>query len=78
MRSEGEPMTRVEAEYSARMEKVLAAATETLGSKEKAAKWLETPNRALGGGRPLDRMNTDSNALEVETLLGRIDHGIYS
>ena len=71
-------MTRVEAEHSARMEKVLAAATETLGSKEKATKWLETPNRALGDDRPLDRMNTDSGALEVEAILGRIEHGIYS
>jgi len=32
----------------------------------------------LGGERPLDQLDTDVGAREVEDILGRIAYGIYS
>jgi putative toxin-antitoxin system antitoxin component (TIGR02293 family) len=49
-----------------------------LGDKPTAVQWLLTPNRALGGERPLDRLDTDIGAREVEDILGRIAYGVYS
>jgi putative toxin-antitoxin system antitoxin component (TIGR02293 family) len=59
-----------------RVARVLAAADETFGSREKAGTWLRRPTTALAGERPLDLLDTDEGAREVETLLGRITHGI--
>ena len=39
---------------------------------------LRTPNRALGGERPLDQLDTDIGARAVEDILGRIAYGVYS
>lgn len=36
-----------------------ATAVEMIGDQEKAIVWLGTPNRALGGERPLDQLDTD-------------------
>jgi putative toxin-antitoxin system antitoxin component (TIGR02293 family) len=52
-------------------------AIDTLGSEEKAAQWLKTPNRALRGARPLDQLDTDPEMGEVEDVLGRIAFGVY-
>jgi putative toxin-antitoxin system antitoxin component (TIGR02293 family) len=49
-----------------------------IGEEEKAGEWLRTPNRALGGERPLDLLDTDVGAREVEDVLGRIAYGVYS
>ena len=48
------------------------------GDQEKAIVWLGTPNRALGGDRPLDLLDTDMGARMVEDILGRIAYGVYS
>jgi putative toxin-antitoxin system antitoxin component (TIGR02293 family) len=57
---------------------VYANAVEMLGDEEKAVEWLRTPNRALGGDRPLDQIDTDLGARAVEDILGRIAYGVYS
>ena len=49
-----------------------------IGNEEKAVEWLRTPNRALGGARPLDQLDTDPGARAVEDILGRIAYGVYS
>jgi len=51
-------------------------AEETFGSQEKAGVWLRRPTTVLAGERPLHLLDTDEGAREVETLLGRISHGI--
>lgn len=43
-----------------------------------ALQWLETPIPALGDQRPLDLLQTEPGAREVEDLIGRISHGIVS
>ncbi|HUF67164.1 MAG TPA: antitoxin Xre/MbcA/ParS toxin-binding domain-containing protein [Longimicrobiales bacterium] len=46
------------------------------GSLEEARSWLYAPNRALGGGSPLEFATTDVGAREVEQLIGRLEHGV--
>jgi len=43
-----------------------------------ALEWLETPIPALGDQRPLDLLETEPGAREVEDVIGRISHGIVS
>jgi len=71
-------LTAAESDRTVRLAQVFALASETLGSEEKAAQWLKTPNRVLRGGRPLDQLDTDPGVREVEDVLGRISYGIYS
>ncbi len=53
-------------------------AIDVFGSEEKARKWFETPLPALGGKRPFEYADTEPEAREVEDVLGRIAHGIFS
>jgi putative toxin-antitoxin system antitoxin component (TIGR02293 family) len=71
-------LTAAESDRTVRLAQVYATAVETLGSGEKAAAWLKTPNRALRGIRPLDQLDTDPGVREVEEILGRIAYGVYS
>ena len=59
-----------------RVARVIAAAEETFGDRQKAATWLRRPTAALAGEKPLDLLDTDEGAREVDSLLGRIGHGL--
>lgn len=61
-----------------RFARVALRAVDVLGSPEKARQWLERPNRALGGEPPLDLLDTDIGSRQVEAVLGRIEHGVFS
>lgn len=67
-----------ESDLVARLARIHDFASEVFGNGEKGAKWLRTPNRALKGEQPLYLLKTDYGARIVESILGRIDHGIYS
>ncbi len=67
-----------ESDLLVRIARIYGFATEIFGSKEKANTWLRTSNHALRNSLPLDLLRTDLGARVVETILGRIDHGIYS
>ena len=69
-------LTSEQSDRLMRVLRLLAAAEETFGNREKAATWLRRPTAALAGKRPLDLLDTNEGAREVETLLGRISHGI--
>lgn len=71
-------LTAEESDRMVRLARVLALAKETLGDREKAGRWLQTPNRALEGDKPFDRLDTDAGVRSVEQVLGRIAYGIYS
>jgi putative toxin-antitoxin system antitoxin component (TIGR02293 family) len=74
----GTRLTSTESDRMVRLARVFSTAVEMIGDEEKAVEWLQTPNRALGGERPLDELDTDVGAREVEDLLGRIAYGVYS
>ena len=76
--SQGSRLTAAESDRTVRLARVYARAVEMIGDEEKAVEWLRTPNRALGGERPLDQLDTDVGAREVEDILGRIAYGVYS
>lgn len=61
-----------------RLVRVLAETVDVLGSDEKASRWLQAPNRALGGQTPLSLLDTDPGTQQVEEILGRIEHGVFS
>lgn len=48
------------------------------GDVSAAVKWLTTPRRALGDRTPLAYARTEPGAREVENLIGRLEHGIFS
>jgi putative toxin-antitoxin system antitoxin component (TIGR02293 family) len=69
-------LTPEQSDRLVRVARVLADAEETFGSQEKAGAWLRRASVVLAGESPLQRLDTDEGAREVETLLGRIGHGI--
>ncbi len=71
-------LTAAESDRTVRMARVYATAVEMIGDEDTAVEWLRTPNRALGGEKPLDQLDTDLGAREVEDVLGRIAYGVYS
>ena len=48
------------------------------GDAASARAWLESPLAALGGTTPLDLAQTEPGAGEVETLIGRLEHGVFA
>lgn len=63
--SQGSLLTPAESDRTVRIARVYANAVEMIGDQEKAIGWLSTPNRALGGQRPLDQLDTDSAGLAM-------------
>ncbi len=76
--TQGSLLTSAESDRTVRMARVYANAVEMIGDGDKAIDWLDTPNRALGGERPIDRLDTDIGTRMVEDILGRIAYGVYS
>lgn len=48
------------------------------GDRDAAIRWLTQPQRPLGGSVPLALARTELGALEVERLIGRLEHGVFS
>jgi putative toxin-antitoxin system antitoxin component (TIGR02293 family) len=48
------------------------------GDVPAAVNWLTTPRKALGDHPPLSYARTELGAREVENLIGRLEHGIFS
>ena len=48
------------------------------GDVPAAVTWLTTPRKALGDRPPLSYARTEPGAREVEKLIGRLEHGIFS
>lgn len=67
-----------ESERILRVGSVAQKALDVLEEKEAARRWMTQPKRALGGLTPLRCCDTEVGAREVEALLGRIEHGIFS
>jgi len=48
------------------------------GDRDAATRWLTHANGALGGVTPIELARTEIGATEVDHLIGRIEHGIFS
>lgn len=71
-------LSPAESDRVMRFARLLARATDFYGNIDKARAWLKHPQRGLGGAIPLDYAETEVGAQEVEKLLGRMKHGVYS
>lgn len=71
-----QPLDPAESDRLVRLVRIVATAEDTFGDSQKAFTWLNRENRALDGLTPLSLADTDLGARSVETLLGRIGHGI--
>jgi len=70
-------LTAGESDRLARVLDTLRLAERTFGEPAKAHRWLRAPNGAVGGHRPLDLCSTGEGGRLVETVLGRLAHGVY-
>ena len=55
-----------------------AALTLMRDDDQAAVAWLQTPLDILGGESPLDYATTELGARDVEDLIGRLRHGVFS
>ena len=71
-------LTQEESDRTLRMARVVALAREVLGADDKASRWMVAPNRALGGKRPFDQLDTELGGRSVEEILYAIAYGMFS
>lgn len=67
-----------ESDRVVRFARLLGKAIKVFGGQQDARQWLNSAQFGLGGAVPLDYAKTEVGAREVENLLGRIEHGVYS
>lgn len=48
------------------------------GDSEAARRWLTEPAKALGGNTPLQHLDTEAGADEVQDLIGRLEQGVIT
>ena len=53
-------------------------AVEVLESEPGAVQWFKSPSQALGWRSPLSLADTAVGLRELENVLGRIEHGVFS
>lgn len=70
--------TKDESERILRIAHLALRAVDVLEGEENARKWLKESARALDGESPLRFADTEPGAREVERLLLRLEHGVYS
>jgi len=66
-----------ESDRVARVARIAALAIEALGRDEGIA-WLRRSNAALGDRVPMQMLGTDAGVRQVEQVIGRIEHGVFS
>lgn len=76
-KAEHKPLDTEQSDRLARIARILGLANHVLESKEAAQRWLNKPNRVLGAA-PLDLLDTDIGTEQVESVLTRIEYGVYS
>jgi uncharacterized protein (DUF2384 family) len=59
-------------------ERIRIRAIEVFNTPEKADMWLTSPNKALDGQTPLDAFKEEGGEQRIFSILGKIEHGIYS
>jgi putative toxin-antitoxin system antitoxin component (TIGR02293 family) len=68
-------LARFESDRLYRLARIVALAQQSLGSHERAMRWLKRGNRALGGVAPIGAIDTELGSRQVENVLGRIAYG---
>ena len=71
-------LDRTESDRLVRYARLVANAAAALGGLSGARSWLMAPAMAFNGETPLNYADTEVGAREVEALLGRLEHGVFS
>lgn len=71
-------LDRAESDRLVRYARLMSQAMAALGGLEGARSWLLAPAMAFHGETPLNYADTEVGAREVEALLGRLEHGVFS
>ena len=72
-------LTSDESERLLRVSAVFEKAVDLFeGDRAAALKWLTSPKKALENETPLLYSRTELGAREVENLIGRLEHGVFS
>lgn len=74
---EGRRLDAVSSDRLYRVARIFAIAEYVTESAEAAHEWLHSPQIGLGNRVPLDLLQTEVGAREVENLLGRIEYGVF-
>lgn len=61
-----------------RVARIVALAIDVLETEDAALHWLKRPQIGLGGRIPLALLTTDAGRDQVEKLLLRVEHGVYT
>jgi putative toxin-antitoxin system antitoxin component (TIGR02293 family) len=69
-------LSREQSDLAVRLARIQAIADDLFGSRKEAHAWLRERNGALAGEPPLALLDTEEGGRLVETVLGRIAHGI--
>ena len=68
-----------ESERLVRFSRIFRSATELFdGDQQAAIRWLNSPHKALGGKPAMSYLASEAGAREVEHLIGRLEHGVFS
>ena len=72
-------LTPTESDRLVSVSRLLSLATDLFsGDREKALRWFLAPSPALGNTSPLEMAVTVTGSREVENLIGRLEHGVFS
>ena len=78
-RKKDRKLTAAESDRLVSVSRLLALAIELFeGDRIRAFRWFQNQNRALGERSPLEMAATETGAREVENLIGRLEHGVFS
>jgi len=61
-----------------RLVSVTSRAIDVLGSQEAAERWLGNPAMGLSRRKPIDLLQSTEGTVMINTLLTRMDHGVYA
>jgi putative toxin-antitoxin system antitoxin component (TIGR02293 family) len=59
------------------MTNLIGRASEVIGDKNEALRWMGTPIRALDFATPISLLSTKKGAQRVNDVLGQMEHGIW-
>lgn len=72
------PLSALASDRLYRLARVFALAEEVLEAEDSARDWLRTPQLGLNNRIPMELLTSEAGARQVENLLKRIEHAVYS
>ena len=71
-------LDQAEAERIWELVRLFERAVDVLGSEESASRWFKSPLPVLRYQTPIQYARTTPGIRELERILGRIEHGVFS